>query len=131
MVYIGGGAGMAPLRAHLAQLLESQGTSRKISYWYGARSRQEIFYEEYFHQLSAAHGNFSFHLALSSPLAEDGWTGPTGLIHEVVLENYLRTHPAPEAVEYYLCGPPMMIKSCTRMLAGLGVREQQIAYDEF
>jgi MocE subfamily Rieske [2Fe-2S] domain protein len=131
MVYIGGGAGMAPLRAHLAHLLESQGTSRKISYWYGARSRQEIFYEEYFHQLSAAHGNFSFHLALSSPLAEDGWTGPTGLIHEVVLENYLRTHPAPEAVEYYLCGPPMMIKSCTRMLAGLGVREQQIAYDEF
>jgi Na(+)-translocating NADH:ubiquinone oxidoreductase F subunit len=131
MVYIGGGAGMAPLRAHLAHLLESQQTPRRISYWYGARSRQEVFYEEYFRQLAAEHTNFTFHLALSSPLAEDNWTGYTGLIHDAVLDNQLRSHSDPTAVEYYLCGPPMMIKACNRMLAGLGVPEQQIAYDEF
>jgi MocE subfamily Rieske [2Fe-2S] domain protein len=131
MVYIGGGAGMAPLRAHLAHLLESQPTARKISYWYGARSRQEVFYEEYFRDLAAVHPNFTFHLALSSPLAEDNWIGHTGLIHDVVLESYLRKHHASAALEYYLCGPPMMIKACNRMLAGLGVPAQQIAYDEF
>jgi Na(+)-translocating NADH:ubiquinone oxidoreductase F subunit len=131
MVYIGGGAGMAPLRAHLAHLLETQRTARKISYWYGARSRQEIFYEEYFRELAEIHSNFTFHLALSSPLAEDRWAGPTGFIHEVVLENYLHDHPDPTAVEYYLCGPPMMIKACTRMLTTLGVSSQQIAFDEF
>ncbi len=131
MVYIGGGAGMAPLRAHLSHLLESEGAARRISYWYGARSRQEIFYEDYFRQLEAKHLNFTFHLALSSPLDEDRWTGYTGFIHEVVLENYLRDHPNPEAAEYYLCGPPMMIKACKRMLANAGVAERQIAYDEF
>jgi MocE subfamily Rieske [2Fe-2S] domain protein len=131
MVYIGGGAGMAPLRAHLAHLLETQHTARKISYWYGARSRQEIFYEEYFRDLADAHSNFTFHLALSSPLADDNWAGHTGFIHEVVLEKYLRDHPDPTAVEYYLCGPPMMIKACNRMLASLGVPSQHIAYDEF
>jgi Na+-transporting NADH:ubiquinone oxidoreductase subunit F len=131
MVYIGGGAGMAPLRAHLSHLLESEGSARKISYWYGARSRQEIFYEEYFRSLAEAHPNFSFHLALSSPLAEDNWTGHVGFIHEVVLERYLCDLPNPESAEYYLCGPPMMIKACNRMLESLGVPEQQIAYDEF
>jgi Na(+)-translocating NADH:ubiquinone oxidoreductase F subunit len=131
MVYIGGGAGMAPLRAHLSHLLENGNTARKISYWYGARSRQEIFYEEYFRTLEAGHKNFSFHLALSSPLAEDNWTGHVGMIHEVVLEQYLRDHPNPEAVEYYLCGPPMMIKACNRMLGSIGVPAGQIAYDEF
>lgn len=131
MVYIGGGAGMAPLRAHLAHLLETPRTARKISYWYGARSSQEIFYEEYFRDLAAVHNNFTFHLALSAPLAEDNWTGHTGFIHEVVLENYLRNHPDPAAVEYYLCGPPMMIKACNRTLDLLGVPSQQIAYDEF
>ncbi|MDE3149586.1 MAG: NADH:ubiquinone reductase (Na(+)-transporting) subunit F, partial [Acidobacteriota bacterium] len=131
MVYIGGGAGMAPLRAHLSHLLETEGTARKVSYWYGARSRQEIFYEDYFGALARAHRNFTFHLALSSPLPEDNWTGPTGLIHEVVLEKYLASHPNPSAVEYYLCGPPMMVKACNRMLTGLGVSLQQIAYDEF
>jgi Na(+)-translocating NADH:ubiquinone oxidoreductase F subunit len=131
MVYIGGGAGMAPLRAHLAHLLETQLTARKITYWYGARSRQEIFYEDYFRELANAHSNFAFHLALSSPLAEDNWIGPTGFIHEVVLENYLRQHPDPAALEYYLCGPPMMIKACNRMLESIGVPERQIAYDEF
>ncbi len=131
MVYIGGGAGMAPLRAHIAHLLESERSARKISYWYGARSRQEIYYEEYFRGLEARHGNFSFHLALSSPLPEDGWTGDEGLIHQVVLERYLRDHPQPGAAEYYLCGPPQMIKACNRMLESLGVPARQIAYDEF
>jgi len=131
MVYIGGGAGMAPLRAHLSHLFETENTARKVSYWYGARSRQELFYEDYFRGLAAQHANFRFELALSSPLPEDNWTGPTGMIHEVVLEQYLKDHPNPLAVEYYLCGPPMMIKACTQMLASLGVTPQQIAYDEF
>lgn len=131
MVYIGGGAGMAPLRAHLSHLFETEHTARKVSYWYGARSRQELFYEDTFRGLATQHANFRFEVALSSPLPEDAWAGPTGLIHEVVLEQYLKNHPNPLAVEYYLCGPPMMIKACTKMLAGLGVTPQQIAYDEF
>jgi MocE subfamily Rieske [2Fe-2S] domain protein len=131
MVYIGGGAGMAPLRSHISHLFETQKTSRKVSFWYGARSRQELFYEEYFQNLASAHGNFSFHAALSSPLPEDQWTGPSGFIHEVVHTNYLASHPNPKAVEFYLCGPPMMVKACTRMLADLGVPDNQIAYDEF
>ena len=122
---------MAPLRAHLTHLLETENSHRKISYWYGARSKQEIFYDDYFAALAAAHSNFAFHLALSSPLPEDTWTGPTGFIHEVVLENYLRDHINPRTVEYYLCGPPLMIKACTKMLADLGVPPTQIAYDEF
>jgi MocE subfamily Rieske [2Fe-2S] domain protein len=131
MVYIGGGAGMAPLRAHLSHLLETEKTARRVSFWYGARSCQEIFYEDYFRALEAAHPNFTFHLALSSPLPEDNWPGHTGFIHEVVLDKYLRAHPNPEAAEYYLCGPPMMIKACNRMLASIGVPARQIAYDEF
>ncbi len=131
MVYIGGGAGMAPLRAHLSHLLETEQTARKISFWYGARSKQEIFYEDYFRDLAAGHHNFSFHLALSSPLPEDNWTGRVGFIHEVVLNDYLSSHANPGGVEYYLCGPPMMIKACTRVLAELGVPESQISYDEF
>ncbi|MFA7342767.1 MAG: NADH:ubiquinone reductase (Na(+)-transporting) subunit F [Terrimicrobiaceae bacterium] len=131
MVYIGGGAGMAPLRAHISHLFETEKTARKVSYWYGARSRQELFYEDYFEALANEHSNFSFHPALSSPLPEDRWTGKTGFIHDVVLENYLRSHPNPKAAEFYLCGPPMMIKACTKMLADLGVGEEQIAYDEF
>jgi MocE subfamily Rieske [2Fe-2S] domain protein len=131
MVYIGGGAGMAPLRAHLSHLLETENSARRISYWYGARSRQEIFYEEYFRLLEEKHPNFTFHLALSSPLDDDAWLGHTGFIHEAVLDNYLRDHKNPETAEYYLCGPPLMIKACNRMLAGLGVPERQIAFDEF
>jgi MocE subfamily Rieske [2Fe-2S] domain protein len=131
MVYIGGGAGMAPLRAHLSSLLETEHTARKVSFWYGARSRQEIFYEDYFTLLADVHRNFTFRLALSSPLPEDNWTGLTDFIHEAVLDNYLREHPSPNSIEYYLCGPPMMIKACNRMLAGLGVSDQRIAYDEF
>jgi Na(+)-translocating NADH:ubiquinone oxidoreductase F subunit len=131
MVYIGGGAGMAPLRAHIVQLFENDKTARKVSYWYGARSRQEVFYENIFRELAKAQHNFNFHLALSEPLAEDGWEGKTGLIHEVVLAHYLKDHPNPRAVEYYLCGPPMLIQASTDMLAGLGVTDEQIAFDEF
>jgi Na(+)-translocating NADH:ubiquinone oxidoreductase F subunit len=131
MVYIGGGAGMAPLRAHLSHLFDTEKTRRRVSFWYGARSRQEIYYEDYFQGLAAAHPNFTFHLALSSPLPEDRWTGHAGFIHEVVLDHYLQNHPDPKAVDYYLCGPPMMIKAVTKMLRDLGVPAQQIAFDEF
>jgi MocE subfamily Rieske [2Fe-2S] domain protein len=131
MVYIGGGAGMAPLRAHLSHLLETERTARKVSFWYGARSKQEIFYEDYFQNLTKTHRNFVFNLALSSPLPEDNWTGHLGFIHEVVMEKYLCMHANPKALEYYLCGPPMMIKACTKMLADVGVPANQISYDEF
>jgi Na(+)-translocating NADH:ubiquinone oxidoreductase F subunit len=120
-----------PLRAHLSHLFDTEKTARRVSFWYGARSRQELFYGDYFAKLATQHPNFRFHEALSSPLAEDQWTGLTGFIHEVVLENYLRTHPNPRAAEYYLCGPPMMIKACTKMLEDLGVPPHQIAFDEF
>ena len=131
MLYIGGGAGMAPLRAHLSHLFETEKTARKVSFWYGARSRQEIFYEDYFQSLAERCPNFSFHLALSLPLPADNWASHRGFIHEVVLEGALRAHANPKAVEYYLCGPPLMIKACTAMLAGLGIPSAQIAYDEF
>jgi Na+-transporting NADH:ubiquinone oxidoreductase subunit F len=131
MVYIGGGAGMAPLRAHLAYLLETENSARRISYWYGARSKREAFYQEYFTALANAHPNFAFHVALSAHLPEDNWTGLAGFIHEVVHENYLRDHPNPKAAEYYLCGPPPMIRACRKMLSELGVPELQIAFDEF
>ncbi len=131
MIYIGGGAGMAPLRAHLSHLLESERTARKVSFWYGARSRQEIFYDEYFSNLAQEHRNFAFHLALSAPLTEDNWTGHVGFIHDVVLEKQLIEHPHPTSAEFYLCGPPMMVKACTKMLAAMGVPSHQIAYDEF
>ncbi len=131
MVYIGGGAGMAPLRAHLTELLETENSPRRISYWYGARSRQEIYYDDHFERLAEEHDNFHFHLALSEPINEDLWTGPVGFIHEVVREEYLASHPNPGAIEFYLCGPPMMIKACTKMLENLGVEPSRIAYDEF
>ena len=131
MVYIGGGAGMAPLRAHLSHLLESEKTARKISFWYGARSSQELFYDDYFRSLAEQHTNFQFHAALSSPLETDAWSGHTGFIHEIVEAQHLNGHANPAAAEYYLCGPPMMIKACTRMLATVGVPASQISYDEF
>ena len=131
MIYVGGGAGMAPLRAHLSHLLETEKTARKVSFWYGARSRQEIFYDDYFRELAEAHHNFTFQPALSSPLADDDWAGHTGFIHDVLMEKYLVDHANPRAAEYYLCGPPMMIKACTKMLGELGVPASQIAYDEF
>lgn len=131
MVYIGGGAGMAPLRAHIAQLFENDRTARKVSYWYGARSKQEIYYADYFEKLAAEHSNFDFQLALSDPLETDAWQGHTGFIHEVVLSQHLENHPNIKAVEFYLCGPPMMIKACCKMLNKLGVTQEQITYDEF
>ncbi len=131
MVYIGGGAGMAPLRAHLTHLFETEKTARRVSFWYGARSKQELFYSEYFETLARQHANFQFRPALSSPLPEDRWTGLSGFVHEVVENEYLHRHPHPAAVEYYLCGPPMMIKACTKMLVSLGVPAGQIAFDEF
>ncbi len=131
MVYIGGGAGMAPIRAHIAHLFENEATNRKVSYWYGARSGQEIYYDDYFKKLANVYHNFNFQLALSNPLKEDHWNGHEGLIHEIVFEHYLKDHPNPKAVEFYLCGPPMMIKACVKMLAGIGVAKEQIAFDEF
>lgn len=131
MIYVGGGAGMAPLRAHLAHLLENEKTARRVSYWYGARSKQEIFYADYFEELARAHHNFTFHLALSSPLPYDNWAGNVGLIHEVLRMKYLGSHPNPAAAEYYLCGPPMMIRACKKMLGELDVPLQHISYDEF
>jgi len=131
MVYIGGGAGMAPLRAHLSHLFQTERTRRKVSFWYGARSRQEIFYEDYFRGLAEQHPNFTFNLALSSPLPEDRWDGFAGFIHEVVRDNHLSRHPDPKSVEYYLCGPPTMVKAVTKMLGELGVPPRQIAFDEF
>jgi Na(+)-translocating NADH:ubiquinone oxidoreductase F subunit len=131
MIYIGGGAGMAPLRAHLSHLLETEHSARKISFWYGARSRQEIYYQDEFEALARKHPNFSFHIALSSPLPEDNWEGLTGFIHEVVEKHHLKQRPDPAAAEFYLCGPPVMIRMCCRMLEGLGVPPHRIAYDEF
>jgi Na(+)-translocating NADH:ubiquinone oxidoreductase F subunit len=131
MVYIGGGAGMAPLRSHLSYLFETLATQRRVSYWYGARSRQEIFYQEYFEKLARQFSNFAFHLALSEPQPADNWPGPAGYIHEVVLENYLKNHADPAGIEFYVCGPPAMVKATTKMLADLNVPECQIAFDEF
>lgn len=131
IVYIGGGAGMAPLRSHLIELFHNRRTTRRVSYWYGARSLRESFYLEELERLAAAHPSFSFHLALSDPQPEDEWDGSTGFIHEVVYDSYLRDHPAPEEVEYYLCGPPLMLKGCLAMLSELGVPPEHIFYDAF
>ena len=131
MVYVGGGAGMAPLRSHLSHLFETLKTGRRVSFWYGARSRQEIFYQDYFENLARQFPNFSFHLALSEPQPDDNWTGSTGFIHEVLEQEYLKNHANPAGMEYYLCGPPMMVRATTEMLNRLGVAESQIAFDEF
>lgn len=131
MVFIGGGAGMAPMRSHILDQLERIASKRKISFWYGARSRREAFYVDEFDRLAARHDNFAWHLALSEPLEEDHWTGPTGFIHQVVYRDYLENHPAPEDVEYYLCGPPMMIKACRKMLDDLGVTSENVMFDDF
>lgn len=131
MVYIGGGAGMAPMRSHIFDLFHSKRTSRKVSYWYGARSLREMFYTDHFEQIEKEFPNFSFHVALSEPQPEDRWTGPTGFIHSVVLDQYLDKHPDPSEIEYYLCGPPMMIQAVQKMLYDLGVEKEMIAFDEF
>ncbi len=131
MVYIGGGAGMAPLRSHIFHLFHTLRTGRKVSYWYGARSMREIFYEDDFRKIEAEFPNFKFEIALSEPLPEDNWTGYVGFIHQVVLDNYLNEHEDPEEIEYYLCGPPMMLSAVQKMLDNLGVSKENIAFDDF
>ena len=131
MVCIGGGAGMAPMRSHIFDQLKRLHSKRKISFWYGARSLREAFYVDEFDQLAKDNPNFTWHLALSDPLPEDNWTGPTGFIHNVLYENYLKDHPAPEDCEYYMCGPPMMNAAVIKMLTDLGVERDSIFLDDF
>jgi Na+-transporting NADH:ubiquinone oxidoreductase subunit F len=132
MVFIGGGAGMAPMRSHLFDQFRRLHTQdRKVSFWYGARSLRETFYNEDFDQLAAENPNFEWHLALSEPQPEDNWTGLTGFIHNVVFEQYLKNHPAPEDCEYYMCGPPMMASAVIKMLMDLGVERENIMFDDF
>lgn len=131
MIYIGGGAGMAPLRSQIFDLLKRRQSTRRISYWYGARSLREVFYSREFEQLQAEFSNFSWHLALSEPLPEDGWRGSTGFIHQVLYDEYLAKHPSPEDCEYYLCGPPLMNAAVLRMLDNLGVERENIFFDDF
>jgi Na+-transporting NADH:ubiquinone oxidoreductase subunit F len=131
MVFIGGGAGMAPMRSHIFDQLMRIKTDRKMSFWYGARSKREMFYVDHFDKLAKKNDNFEWHVALSAPQPEDNWDGDTGFIHNVVLENYLKDHPSPEDVEYYLCGPPMMNSAVIDMLHDLGVEDENIALDDF
>lgn len=131
MVFVGGGAGMAPMRSHLFDQLRRIKTDRKITFWYGARSKREMFYVEDFDMLAKENENFQWHVALSDPLPEDNWDGYTGFIHEVLLENYLKEHPAPEDCEFYMCGPPMMNAAVIKMLQDLGVEEENIMLDDF
>lgn len=131
MVFVGGGAGMAPMRSHIFDQLCRLNSKRKISFWYGARSKKEMFYVEDFDRLAAEHDNFVWHVALSEPQPEDNWTGYTGFIHNVVHDHYLKDHPAPEDCEYYMCGPPIMNASVIKMLKSLGVEDDNIALDEF
>jgi len=131
MVFIGGGAGMAPMRSHIFDQLKRLASQRKISFWYGARSKREMFYVEDFDRLAAECPNFTWHVALSDPLPEDNWTGHTGFIHNVLYEHYLRDHAAPEDCEFYMCGPPVMNAAVIKMLKDLGVEDENILLDDF
>lgn len=131
MVFIGGGAGMAPMRSHIFDQLRRLNSDRKISFWYGARSLREMFYEDDYNTLQAENDNFEWHVALSDPQEEDNWTGYTGFIHQVLYENYLKDHPAPEDCEFYMCGPPMMNSAVIKMLEDLGVERDNILLDDF
>ena len=131
MVFVGGGAGMAPMRSHIFDQLERRQTKRRITFWYGARSLRELFYADDFDQLQAKYPNFEWHVALSEPLPEDDWQGSTGFIHQVLHDEYLAEHPAPEACEYYLCGPPVMTNAVIGMLDSLGVDRENILMDDF
>ena len=131
MIYIGGGAGMAPMRSHLFHLFHSLKTKRKVSFWYGARSVREMFYDEHFKQIAKEFPNFTYKEALSDPMDEDHWTGSTGFIHQVLHDEYLGKHEDPTEIEYYMCGPPPMINACDNMLDNLGVDREMIAYDSF
>ncbi len=131
MVFVGGGAGMAPMRSHIFDQFRRLHTDRKVSFWYGARSLREAFYVEDFDEIAAENDNFEWHLALDNPLEEDKWTGHKGFIHQVLYDNYLKDHPEPEEIEYYLCGPPMMIEACKKMLSDLGVEPENVMFDDF
>ena len=131
MVFVGGGAGMAPMRSHIFDQLRRIKTDRKMTFWYGARSLKECFYSEEYDELAEQNPNFEWHLALSDPQPEDNWEGLTGFIHQVLYENYLKDHPAPEDCEYYMCGPPMMNAAMIKMLVDLGVEQENILLDDF
>ena len=131
MMYIGGGAGMAPMRSHIVDLFHTKRIKRLVTFWFGARSLREMFYDEDFKAIAAEFPNFKYNVALSEPLPEDNWTGPTGFIYQVVYDNYLSKHEDPTEIEYYMCGPPMMISAVDKMLYDQGVDKDMIAYDEF
>jgi Na+-transporting NADH:ubiquinone oxidoreductase subunit F len=131
MIFVGGGAGMAPMRSHIFDQFRRLHTDRKVTFWYGARSVREMFYVEDFDAIQREYPNFKWHVALSEPQPEDNWTGPTGFIHNVLLESYLKDHPAPEDCEYYLCGPPQMNQAVINMLLSLGVEREDIMLDDF
>ena len=131
MIYIGGGAGMAPMRSHLFHLFHTLKTGRKVSFWYGARSKREMFYDDQFKKIEKDFPNFTYVVALSEPMEEDNWQGHTGFIHQVLHDEYLGNHEDPTEVEYYMCGPPPMINACDNMLDSLGVEKEMIAYDSF
>ncbi|HUW08022.1 MAG TPA: NADH:ubiquinone reductase (Na(+)-transporting) subunit F [Williamwhitmania sp.] len=131
IMFIGGGAGMAPMRSHIFHLFKTAQTGRKTTFWYGARSQREIFYEDEFRAIEKQFPNFTFHIALSEPKKEDNWKGKTGFIHQVIYDNYLSKHETPEDIEYYLCGPPMMNDAVQKMLYNLGVPNEMVAYDDF
>ena len=131
MMFIGGGAGMAPMRSHIFDQYLTKKTSRKATFWYGGRSKKELFYVDQFEAIEKEFPNFKFSIALSEPLPEDNWTGDIGFIHQVIFDNYLKNHPEPEEIEYYLCGPPMMIDAVKKMLDDLGVPQENIMFDDF
>ena len=131
MMFIGGGAGMAPMRSHIFDQFQTRKTTRKATFWYGGRSTRELFYMDDFQKIQNEFPNFKFNVALSEPKPEDKWTGYTGFIHQVILDNYLKTHPEPEEIEYYICGPPMMNDAVIKMLDAYGVPPENIAFDDF
>lgn len=142
MIYIGGGAGMAPMRSHLYQLFHTLKTNRKVSYWYGGRSKRELFYIHYFRALEEKFPNFKFYIVLSEPLPEDNWKekkdindvegdGFVGFVHQALIDNYLKDHEAPEDIEYYFCGPPMMNKAVVKMCEDFGVPRENVRFDDF
>jgi len=131
MIFVGGGAGMAPMRSHIFDQLKRLNSKRKMSFWYGARSLREMFYEDEYDMLARENDNFNWHVALSEPQPEDNWDGLTGFIHNVLFEEYLKAHEAPEDCEYYLCGPPMMTAAVIQLLHSLGVEDDHILLDDF
>jgi Na+-transporting NADH:ubiquinone oxidoreductase subunit F len=131
MMFIGGGAGMAPMRSHIFHLFNTEHSKRKASFWYGGRSLRELFYIDQFKKIEKNNPNFNFHIGLSEPVPEDNWTGYTGFIHQVIIDNYLKNHPEPEEIEYYLCGPPLMNDAVLKMLDDYGVPDEMIAFDDF